>query len=129
MSRLTPEDDAVLRMLAGAKFGPKASLTLPSGVKLTPDEANVFTAAYADDDTENPDQVRAVPPDPNALVGIRADDLHQLMATIDSLNVRNRSLKMNHRTALNEIDAQRAELDRLRAIVARPWWRRIWSAS
>lgn len=44
---MTPEDAQALRMLAGASFGPNASLTLPSGETLTADEAQAFSAAYA----------------------------------------------------------------------------------
>lgn len=45
-------DEAVLRMLGGATFGPDASLILPSGQRLDADEAQVFTSLYAD----NPDE-------------------------------------------------------------------------
>lgn len=44
---ITSGDDAVLRMLAGASFGPNASLTLPSGATLDADEAQALTGAYA----------------------------------------------------------------------------------
>lgn len=45
--RLTPDDDAALRMLAGANFDSGASLTLPSGLRLDAAEAQALTAAYA----------------------------------------------------------------------------------
>ncbi len=45
-------DDAVLRMLAGASFGPDARLTLPSGTELTGDEAQVFTSAFGEHEQE-----------------------------------------------------------------------------
>ncbi|MBC7943212.1 hypothetical protein H7X68_01795 [Candidatus Saccharibacteria bacterium] len=41
-------DDRVLRMLAGANFGPGASLILPSGERLSGVEAQAFTAAFKD---------------------------------------------------------------------------------
>lgn len=43
---LTPEDAAVLRMLAGAHFL-GGSVTLPSGRTIGPDEAQALTSAYA----------------------------------------------------------------------------------
>jgi hypothetical protein len=39
-------DDAVLRMLGGAEFGPNAKLILPSGRSLDAKEAQAFTAAF-----------------------------------------------------------------------------------
>ena len=42
-------DDAVLRLLGGANFGPGARLILPSGTELRGDEAQAFTSAYADE--------------------------------------------------------------------------------
>jgi hypothetical protein len=42
-------DEAVLRMLAGANFGPDAGLTLPSGKELGGGEAQAWTSVYADD--------------------------------------------------------------------------------
>lgn len=42
-------DIRCLQALAGANFGPNASLTLPSGEVLSPDEAQVLTAIWADD--------------------------------------------------------------------------------
>ena len=46
----TPADDEmILRMLAGARFGPNASLTLPSGRVLSASEAQVLTSFYAED--------------------------------------------------------------------------------
>jgi hypothetical protein len=42
-------DDAVLRMLAGANFGPDSKLILPSGVTLDGDEAQAMTSFYAPD--------------------------------------------------------------------------------
>ena len=66
---LTPEDAAVLRMLAGAHFL-GGSLTLPSGRTLTPDEAQALTSAYAPatGETDKPahsddDAYRYTPPD------------------------------------------------------------------
>lgn len=47
---MTPDDAALLRLLAGAHFAPDARLILPSGETLTADEANAFTAAYMPDD-------------------------------------------------------------------------------
>lgn len=43
------EDEVVLRMLAGANFGPDAGLTLPSGKRLEGDEAQAWTSLYASD--------------------------------------------------------------------------------
>lgn len=37
-------DDAVLRMLSGASFGPNTKITLPSGKQLDGDEAGVFSS-------------------------------------------------------------------------------------
>jgi len=57
----TPEfspDDAVLRMLSGANFGPNAHLTLPSGETLTSDEAQAFTAAFGDNGAVEPESGR-----------------------------------------------------------------------
>ena len=45
---LSPEDAACLRMLAGAHFGPGATLTLPSGRVLEPDEMQALSSAYAE---------------------------------------------------------------------------------
>lgn len=42
-------DDAVLRMLGGATFGPNARLILPSGTELSGAEAQAFTGAFAGD--------------------------------------------------------------------------------
>ena len=42
-------DEAVLRMLAGAHFGPRAKLILPSGTALGGDEAQALTSFYAPD--------------------------------------------------------------------------------
>lgn len=59
---LTPDDDAVLRMLAGANFGPGAKLVLPSGQRMEGDEAQVLTSAYAPartDRLDRPDRHRA----------------------------------------------------------------------
>lgn len=44
---LSIEDDAVLKMLAGANFQQGATLTLPSGKTLNGDEASALTAAHA----------------------------------------------------------------------------------
>ena len=41
---MTAFDDALRRALAGASFGPDASLTLPSGEVLDADEANAFAS-------------------------------------------------------------------------------------
>lgn len=46
---MTPDDDAVLRMLAGANFGPNANVVLPSGERLNGDEAQALTSFYADE--------------------------------------------------------------------------------
>jgi hypothetical protein len=43
-------DEDVLKMLSGANFGPKATLTLPSGEAIDGDEAQVWTAFYSDRD-------------------------------------------------------------------------------
>lgn len=43
-------DDMVLRMLGGAIFAPGSSIILPSGEKLGSDEAQAFTAAFADNE-------------------------------------------------------------------------------
>ena len=40
----TSDDAALLASLAGATFGPNASLTLPSGRRIGPDEANRWVA-------------------------------------------------------------------------------------
>lgn len=40
-------DEAILKMLAGANFGPNASLTLPSGQTLDAAEAQAMTSLYA----------------------------------------------------------------------------------
>lgn len=40
-------DEACLRLLAGASFGPNASLVLPSGKRLSGDEAQALAAFYA----------------------------------------------------------------------------------
>lgn len=40
-------DEACLRSLAGASFGPHASLVLPSGRRLSGDEAQALAAFYA----------------------------------------------------------------------------------
>jgi hypothetical protein len=44
---LTPDDDAAIRMLAGAHFHPDANIILPSGTKLSPDEMQALTSFYA----------------------------------------------------------------------------------
>lgn len=49
---MTSNDEAILKMLAGANFGPNASLTLPSGETLNADEAQVMTGLYADPVTD-----------------------------------------------------------------------------
>ena len=46
-------DDAVLRMLAGANFGPNAKITLPSGTTLNGSEAQVFTGMYREENPES----------------------------------------------------------------------------
>lgn len=46
-SWLEPGDVAVLKMMAGASFGPDATLTLPSGRVLSADEAQALAAVYA----------------------------------------------------------------------------------
>lgn len=46
-THLDPRDIPVLKMLAGANFGPGASVTLPSGRQITPAEAQALTSAYA----------------------------------------------------------------------------------
>jgi len=46
-------DDAVLKMLSGAQFGPNAKIVLPSGKQLSGDEAQAFTSAFSDDRTES----------------------------------------------------------------------------
>jgi len=51
---LSPEDAAVLRMLAGANFLGGSSLTLPSGRVLNSDEAQALTAAYSPARGEEP---------------------------------------------------------------------------
>jgi len=50
---MTPDDDNVLRMLAGANFGPDSSVILPSGQRLDADEAQALTSFYADDDPDD----------------------------------------------------------------------------
>lgn len=44
---MTPDDDQILRMLAGAHFGPGAKVILPSGLELGADEMQALTSAYA----------------------------------------------------------------------------------
>jgi hypothetical protein len=43
-------DEDVLQMLSGAKFGPKVTLTLPSGKAIDGDEVQVWTVFYSDRD-------------------------------------------------------------------------------
>lgn len=43
---VTGNDDAILAMLAGAQFGPDASVTLPSGKKIGAEEAQTWTDLY-----------------------------------------------------------------------------------
>lgn len=43
---ITADDDAILRVLAGASFPPGARVTLPSGIVLDADEATALTTAY-----------------------------------------------------------------------------------
>jgi hypothetical protein len=47
-NEMDANDDMLLRALGGATFGPNASLTLPSGERLSGDEAQALTAVYAD---------------------------------------------------------------------------------
>lgn len=49
-------DEAVLRMLGGATFGPNASPTLPSGRRLDAGEAQALTSYYADPADEENDR-------------------------------------------------------------------------
>lgn len=52
MSEQKPHtDEAVLRMLAGANFGPDATVVLPSGREVGGDEAQALTSFYAPDAT------------------------------------------------------------------------------
>lgn len=46
---VTGDDDAVLDLLAGAHFGPNASLKLPSGTVLGAAEAQAWTCLYSDE--------------------------------------------------------------------------------
>ncbi len=55
---MTPDDDNVLRMLAGATFGPGAAVTLPSGQVVDADEAQALSAVYADDHRHRRDDAR-----------------------------------------------------------------------
>jgi hypothetical protein len=45
--QVTAADAAILKMLAGASFGPNASVILPSGRQIDPAEAQALTSAYA----------------------------------------------------------------------------------
>lgn len=49
----TGHDDAVMAMLGGAEFGPNASVTLPSGETIGPDEANAWSSLYRNGDPED----------------------------------------------------------------------------
>jgi hypothetical protein len=53
------EDEAVLRILGGANFGPDAGLILPSGKRLEGDEAQAWTSLYASDQREPVDELDA----------------------------------------------------------------------
>ena len=46
---INPNDELVLRMMAGATFGPNSSLVLPSGRHLSAEEAQALTSFYAAD--------------------------------------------------------------------------------
>lgn len=45
------DDDAILRMLAGANFAPGARVTLPTGREMSGDELTVATSAFPDGET------------------------------------------------------------------------------
>jgi hypothetical protein len=47
--QLTRQDDAILRALAGANFGPGSSVVLPSGKTIRGDEAQALSSAYLPD--------------------------------------------------------------------------------
>ena len=46
------DDDALLKMLAGANFGPNTKIVLPSGTEISGDEAQVFTSLHDEGNTQ-----------------------------------------------------------------------------
>lgn len=56
---LDSQDDARLRQLRWATFDPQATITLPSGVTIRGDEAQVLTSVYHPDYSRFPDINRA----------------------------------------------------------------------
>ncbi len=69
---MSSNDEAALRALAGANFGPDAQLILPSGRKLDGDEAQAMTSLYAPPADGEPERCAAFLGDIRAEGGTRA---------------------------------------------------------